>query len=141
MTDLAEGIETRNYAIERRTDRRNLSDLLCIIFSIAAVAGVLFGYIWVRIEIVNVGYESQRLQATEEALIRIQKNLALEEETLKDPGRIDMLARNELAMMVLRPSQVIPVGFRAEQPGAPITLAMAGSSRRSGTPGKPPANN
>jgi len=138
MTDLAEGIESRNYAIEHRTDKRNLSDLLCIIFSIAAMAGVLFGYIWVRIEIVNVGYDSQRLQAAEDALIRIEKNLALEEETLKDPGRIDMLARNELGMTVLSPSQVIPVGFRAEEPGAPITLAM---SRRSGGPGKPPANN
>lgn len=141
MTDLAGSIETRNYGIKRRTDRRNLFDLLCITLSIAAMAGVLFGYIWVRIQIVNVGYESQRLQATEDALLRIQKNLVLEEETLKDPGRIDILARNELGMMPLRPYQVIPVGFRVEEPGTPIALAMASSSRRSSGPGKSPANN
>jgi len=140
MTDLAEGIETRNYGIERRTDRRNLTDLLCIIFSIAAMAGVLFGYIWVRMEIVNVGYESQQLQSTEDALLRIQKNLILEQETLKDPGRIDMLARNELGMMPLRPYQVIPAGLRAEESGAQISLAMAGPSRRSGGPGKTSSN-
>ncbi len=141
MDDLAGGMEKRNYAIKRRTDSRNLFDLLCIILSISAMAGVVFGYIWVRIQIVNVGYESERLKASEDALLRIQKNLILEEETLKDPGRIDMLARNELGMMPLRPYQVIPVGFRAEEPGSPIALALANSSRRSNAPGKSPANN
>ena len=141
MTDLAEGIETRNYGIKPRTDGRSLCDLLFIVFSIAAMAGVLFGYIWVRIQIVNVGYESQRLQATEDSLLRIQKHLTLEEETLKDPGRIDTLARNELGMTPLRPYQVIPVGFRAEEPGAPIALAMANASHRSGGPGKSPGIN
>ena len=141
MTDLAGGIEGRNYGIQRRTDRRSLFDLLCIILSIAAMAGVVFSYISVRIQIINVGYESQQLQAAEDALLRTQKNLILEEETLKDPGRIDVIARNELGMAPLRPYQVIPAGFRAEESRAPLALAMAGSSRRSNAPGKSSANN
>jgi len=141
MTDLAGGIETRNYGIKRRTDSRNLFDLLCIVLSIAAMAGAVFFYTWVRIQTVNVGYESQRLQAKEEALLRTGTNLALEEETLKDPGRIDLIARSQLGMTPLRPHQIMPVGFRVEQPGAPVALAMAGSSRPSNGTGKPSSYN
>lgn len=64
MNDLAGGIETRNYGINRRTDRRNLFELLCIMLSIAAMAGVVFCYIWVRIQIVNTGYGTWRSPRT-----------------------------------------------------------------------------
>jgi cell division protein FtsL len=140
MTDLANGIEKRNQAIKRGIDKRHLAEMICIVLSFSAIAIVAVFYIWVRIQTVNLGYETQKLRMAEELQLRAARNLTLEVETLKDPGRIDLIARQQLGMMPLRPSQIIPVGFRAEQPGGPVALAMAGNTRGNG-PGKTSANN
>jgi cell division protein FtsL len=122
MVDWAGGIEARNYSIKHETDMRNLAELLWIILSLVMVAAVLLFYIWVRSHIVNTGYESQNLQSLEESLRRTQNSLILEEETLKNPERIDMVARNELGMIPLRPNQLIAP---QTQDVAPSALAMA----------------
>jgi len=107
MTDWADGIETRNYGIRNEINVHMLSDLMCILFSLALVAGALLFYSWVRNQIVHTGYESQSLFAAEESLLRVQERLALEEETLCHPERIDIIARNDLGMAPLHPSQII----------------------------------
>jgi len=107
MTDWADGIETRNYGIRNEINVHMLSDLMCILFSLALVAGALLFYSWVRNQIVHTGYENQSLFAAEESLLRVQERLALEEETLCHPERIDIIARNDLGMAPLHPSQLI----------------------------------
>jgi cell division protein FtsL len=90
------------------------------------VAGALLFYSWVRSQIVNTGYESQHLFAEEESLMRTQKSLILEEETLRNPERIDAIARNELKMTPLHPNQLILPQQDVER-GASNVVAMAGS--------------
>ena len=139
MKDLAGNIESRNYGIKPRTDGRSLFDLLCIIVSIGALAGVLCFYLWVRLEITNTGYEAQRLRGERESLSRTAKNLITEEQMLRDPGRIDAIARMELGMLPLRPFQVMPAGLSVEQIASPVKVALART--RSSEAGKPSANN
>jgi cell division protein FtsL len=107
MTDWAEGIEARNHAIKNEININMLSDLMRIIVSLALLAGALLFYSWIRNQIINAGYESQNLFAIEESLQRAQKRLTLEEETLRNPERIDSIARNDLGMAPLRPNQLI----------------------------------
>jgi cell division protein FtsL len=119
MTDWADGIETRNYGIERRVDRGMFSDLVRSILSLALVAGALIFCSWVRHQIISTGYESQNFFAEEESLLRIQKRLVLEEETLKNPERIDIIARNDLGMTPLRPAQLVQLSRRLRNPVSP----------------------
>jgi cell division protein FtsL len=126
MTDWAEGIETRNYGIKNELDAGMLSELMRVIIALVMVAGALLFYSWVRSQIVNTGYESQRLFAEEELLLRTQKSLILEEETLRNPERIDAIARNELRMTPLHPNQLLPQNQDVER-GASNVVAMAGS--------------
>ena len=126
MTDWAAGIETRNYGIKSETDVRMLSELMHIILALAMVAGALLFYSWIRNQIINTGYESQSLFAVEESLLRIQNNLKIEEEVLCDPKRIDLIARNDLGMVKLHPSQLLPAIRDAKQNSAP-EMAMANS--------------
>jgi cell division protein FtsL len=107
MTDWAEGVETRNYGIKNEIDAGMLSELMRVIIALVMVAGALLFYSWVRSQIVNTGYESQQLFTEEKSLLRTQKSLILEEETLRSPERIDAIARNELKMTPLRPNQLI----------------------------------
>jgi cell division protein FtsL len=138
--DWVEDIELRNYGIKRRTDRRNLVDLLRIISSLLMVAGVLLFYAWVRSQIVDIGYEEQRLQAQEKSALRTQANFILEEQTLKSPGRIDGIARNELGMMLARTNQLLAPQVQDEQAAGSTTLAMANPNVKE-SPRKPSATN
>jgi cell division protein FtsL len=127
MTDWAEGIETRNYGIKNELDAGMLSELMRVIIALVMVAGALLFYSWVRSQIVNTGYESQRLFAEEELLLRAQKSLILEEETLRNPERIDAIARNELKMTPLRPNQLILPHLQDVERGASNVVAMVDS--------------
>jgi cell division protein FtsL len=124
MTDWAEGIEARNHAIKNEINVHMLSDLMRIIISLALFAGALLFYSWIRNQIINAGYESQNLFAVEESLQRTQKRLALEEETLQNPERIDIIARNDLGMAPLRPSQLVLPQLGDAVSGASNQLAM-----------------
>jgi cell division protein FtsL len=127
MTDWADGIETRNYGIKSEIDGSMLSELVRTIIPLAMIAGALLFYSWVRSQIVNTGYESQNLFAAEESLLRTQKRLILEEETLRNPERIDLIARNELGMTPLRPNQFILPQLQDSSRGLSNAFAMADS--------------
>jgi cell division protein FtsL len=127
MTDWAEGIETRNYGIKNEIDVGMLSELMRVIVAFVIVAGALLFYSWVRSQIVNTGYESQQLFTEEASLLRTQKSLILEEETLRNPERIDALARNELKMTPLRPNQLILPQIQDAERGASNAIAMVDS--------------
>ncbi len=125
MTDWAEGIESRNYGIKSEIDASMLSELMRTIIALAMVAGVLLYYSWVRSQIVTTGYESQSLFAEEESLQRMQRKLILEEEILRNPERIDFIARNRLGMSLLRPNQLIIPQVQDVDRNAPNAMAMA----------------
>jgi cell division protein FtsL len=127
MTDWADGIETRNYGINNEIDVHMLSELMRIIVSLAMVAGVLLFYSWIRSQIVNTGYESQNLFAAEQSLLRTQKRLMLEEEILRNPERIDTIARNDLGMTPLRPGQLILPQIQDVERSTNNEMAMADS--------------
>ncbi len=127
MTDWADGIETRNYGIKSEIDGSMFSELIRTIIPLVMIAGALLFYSWVRSQIVNIGYDSQSLFSEEESLVRTEKKLILEEETLSNPERIDLIARIDLGMTPLRPNQfILPQNQDAER-SLPDTMAMADS--------------
>ena len=123
MTDWADGIETRNYGIKREFDGCMFSESLRTILSLALVAGALVFYSWVRNQIISTGYQGQNLFTEEELLLRAEKRLVLEEEMLRNPERIDVIARNDLGMTPLHPRQLI-MPQHADVDGS-LTNAMA----------------
>lgn len=123
MTDWADGIEARNYGIKCKIETGTLMELVRTVVVFALVAGSLLFFSWIRIHIVNTGYEIQGLVAQEESLLRTQKALMLEEETLRNPQRIEIIARSELQMAPLRPNQVIPLRLRDD--GSSLSHEMA----------------
>jgi cell division protein FtsL len=125
MTDWADGIETRNYGIKCRFETGVLMELMVIILVFAMIAGAFLYYSWTRSHIVNTGYEIQRLFAEEESLLRTQRALILEEETLRNPERIDTIARSDLGMVPLRPNQLITPQSRNTRRGLFNEMAMA----------------
>ncbi len=124
MIDWVGGIENRNYGIKRITDPQKLSELLGIILSLATIAGVLLVYAWIRSQIIDIGYSGQQLRAQEECLVREQRKLVLEEQTLKNPERVETLARVELGMTRLRANQLLTPQFQNLETIGTTALAL-----------------
>lgn len=127
MTDWADGIEINNNGIKCVIDSRILSELLRTIITLGLIAGALFFYSWVRSQIVNIGYETQKLFEVEEKLKDVQNSLIAQEETLTSPKRIYDIATRDLGMKKMRPNQMIIPPVQIRDHGIADSLAMAGS--------------
>jgi cell division protein FtsL len=125
MVDWAEERAISNSGITPKTDSRSLRQLLWITLGPIALAAIFVSLLWERSQLVSIGYETQRLMEAEETLLRVQTTLILEEETLKDPARIDAVARGILRMAPLRPRQVLAAAMPDTDLNARPTLAMA----------------
>jgi cell division protein FtsL len=122
------GIEARNYGVKRKTDRKGLAELLRRLVFLSAIAAILSLYVYMHTRIIHCGYQIQELATEEQALMRTQVNLILEEQTLKDPERIDAIARKELGMAPIRVSQLISPPAKAFDLKASNTLAWVNSA-------------
>src|SRR5437773_7206011 len=125
MVDWAQERAISNNGITPKTDSRSLRQLLWLTLGPIMLAAVFVALLWERSQLVSIGYETQRLMEGEETLLRVQKSLILEEETLKDPERIDAVARGILGMAPLRPRQVLAAAMTDADLNTRATLAMA----------------
>ncbi len=141
MTDWSPGVETRNYRIPRKSDARNLADLMAFALCLLMIATSLFGFLWIRSRIVSLGYALQQVKATEESLERVQNDLVTQEETLTRPDLIDFIARNDLAMEPLGPYQRVVPRFREILADRPASLVMLDVGQAGIQPGRRSANN
>jgi cell division protein FtsL len=132
MIDFAAGIEAKNYGLSNTSDPRSLVESMKILLPLVAIAGILSFHVWVRSQNLQVGYESQRLLNQKEELLNIRKKLILEEQTLKDPRSLEVIARRDLGMIMLPVDQVIlPPASEGWDTSASETLALGNISRSS----------
>jgi cell division protein FtsL len=134
MVDWAESIETRNRVIPKCTDRKHLLDLMLLMLPAVLLCAVLLFHSWVRSRMEALGYAGSGLQGQEARLLEEQRWLQLGEQTLKNPGRIDSIARAELNMELPRSNQLIVSDYPVGEPRSETTLAMA--SPASGAAGR-----
>lgn len=66
-----------------------------------------------RFALICTGYRIEQLKGQQEQLLEAGRLLRLDEAKLRDPGRIDQLARNQLGMAAPAPGQVVYL----EKPG------------------------
>jgi cell division protein FtsL len=77
------------------------------------VAAVVMGYAWQRYEAVQLSYRYEQLDQKKSQAAELNRELKLELATLRSPARIDVLAQDQLGMMVPQPTQIIPAQARA----------------------------
>jgi cell division protein FtsL len=141
MMDWANSIECRNYRIGRQLDWTHLFDLLKFTVSVTLLAGVFGFHAWVRCEAVDMGYEEQNLAKQESVMLTEQNYLILEEESLKNPGRIEAIAQNDLGMIRVHANQLVtPVQMDIETTGSE-TMAMLSDAPVNSDPRRPSVTN
>ncbi len=101
---------------ERRAQTR------LVMAAMLVVCAVLVS-LYPRFALMRTGYRIEELQKEREQLLEDNRQLRLQEATLRDPHRIDAIARNQLGMVVAAPGQVARIDALASE-GDPVVARV-----------------
>jgi cell division protein FtsL len=90
-------------------------------FLLLGVMGAALGHVWVRLQQIQTGYSLSQERREARTLAETQKRLRLEAAVLKQPQRIERIARVRLGMTAPDPSKmhIVRVPRTAEKRPAP----------------------
>ena len=83
--------------------------------AVIATAAALIAHLAPRLETVRLGYDVGQARREQRELLESQRMLAIESATLREPGRVETVARGRLGMDVPEPERVVPVGSGARR--------------------------
>lgn len=101
----------------REREMRMFGITLCLLFAL------VMGYALQHFRAIEYGYKIEALRAQRDSLTAMNQALHLEEASLRDPKRIDAVARN-LGLQAPDPGQIVPMDT-AVDPGAPVMASAA----------------
>jgi len=106
-----------NSRLVKVVDPRRRREIRMFSASVAALFLVMMFYAWQHFSSLEYGYRIEAQKAERERLMEVNRTLQLETASLRDPGRIDALAR-KMGLESPQPGQVIRLN--ADDVGAPI---------------------
>jgi cell division protein FtsL len=93
---------------------------LALVCTIATVWGLM--HVWVRLQLIQVGYEISRQTQMQHDLTELAQRLSLELRTRMDLGSVEKIARERLQMAPVDPAQLRSISLAG-------TLSEAGERR------------
>jgi cell division protein FtsL len=103
-----------NNKVIREADKRSHRDYIVVTALAAMFLFGLFAYGWQHYQWIQYGYRIEEAQKKRDRLAEISRQLRLERASLRNPQRIDAIARKELGMVVPVPGQLVT--FSADSP-------------------------
>ena len=106
-----------NSRLVKVSDPERRREIRVFSASVAALFLVMMFYAWQHFSSIEYGYRIEAQKAERERLVEVNRTLTLETASLRDPGRIDALAR-KMGLESTQPGQVIRLN--PEDVDAPI---------------------
>ncbi|HEY2362762.1 MAG TPA: cell division protein FtsL [Candidatus Angelobacter sp.] len=106
-----------NSRLVKVSDPQRRREIRIFSAAVAALFMVMMFYAWQHFSSIETGYRIEAQKAEREHLVEVNRTLTLEAASLRDPGRIDALAR-KMGLESPQPGQVIRLN--PEEVGAPI---------------------
>jgi len=97
-----------NSRLVKVVDPQRRRELRMFSASVAALFVLMMFYAWQHFSAIEYGYRIESQKSERDRLVELNRRLKLEEASLRDPGRIDVLARQ--------------MGLEAPQPGQMVRL-------------------
>ncbi|OFW10162.1 MAG: cell division protein FtsL [Acidobacteria bacterium RIFCSPLOWO2_02_FULL_67_36] len=116
--------DVRNNPIVREVDEARQRQLWRSLAIGALLVGVLLFSAWQHFELLQHGYQIQRLQQERAAEAEVNRQLRLEIETLRSPARIERIATKDLKLVVPARDQAIVIE-RVTPPAPPAKSIVA----------------
>lgn len=131
-----------NARLVKERDRARARELRRLLFYGAAIVVPLLVYVWQRVEFLRVSYDVEELKKERLQLQEQNKQLGVERSFLLSPDRIERLARKEIGLVDLQPSDVRRVAVvdgRINEVGARAAKVGDGGAAAQSAPARAPA--
>jgi cell division protein FtsL len=112
-----------NSRLVRVVDPARSREMAQLISTLAICLCLVMLYAWQHFSSIEYGYRIESQRAQIESLTEVNRGLQLEQAALRDPERIDVLARR-MGMGAARVGQVVPMEPQAPQPSSPVMAQM-----------------
>jgi cell division protein FtsL len=115
-----------NSNVVREADAKSHRDNIVVTVLAGMFLLGLFVYAWQHYQWIQYGYRIEEAQKKKEQLAEIGRQLRYERASLRNPQRIDAIARRDLGMVVPAPGQLInlsadaPLTIPTPQPSQPV---------------------
>jgi len=106
-----------NSRLVKISDPRRRREIRMFSASVAALFLLMMFYAWQHFSSIEYGYKIEAQKSERERLVEVNRTLKLEEASLRDPGRIDVLAR-QMGLESPQPGQVVHLD--ADEAGASV---------------------
>ncbi len=116
-----------NSHLVRPASPAQMRDLWHRLAAGVVLAACLLVYAWQHFECIQIRYRIEQLDVQRAQAAELNQQLQLEVATLRSPGRVETIARNELGLTVPVPSQVAPTAEGAAA-NAVVAEAQLGQS-------------
>jgi cell division protein FtsL len=111
-----------NSRLVKISDPKRRREIRMFSASVAALFLVMMFYAWQHFSSIEYGYKIEAQKTERERLMEVNRTLKLEAASLRDPGRIDALAR-QMGLESPQPGQVIRLN--PDDVGTPIMAQVS----------------
>jgi hypothetical protein len=111
-----------NSRVVRISDPARRREIRIFSASVALLFLMVMFYAWQHFSAVEYGYKIEAQKTEYDRLTELNRSLKLEEARLKDPGRIDVLAR-QMGLEAPEPGQM--VRLENDEPGSDVMARMS----------------
>ena len=108
-----------NSRLVRVADTKRSREMTQFACALALLFLLVMIYAWQHFSAIEYGYRIEAMTSQRESMVETNRALRLEEASLKDPQRIDMLAR-EMGLQTPKAGQVVRIEPSAKDPGVPV---------------------
>jgi cell division protein FtsL len=125
MTEFYTVKKIDNSRVVRTGAPRRLRECARVVALGALLAAFVFLYAWQHFQSIQLNYQVEQLKADQAQAVELNQQLKLEVASLRSPGRIDTIARQELGLTAPVPGQVAPIQGPSEPVVAQVQRATA----------------
>jgi hypothetical protein len=111
-----------NSRLVKVVDPRRRREIRMFSASVAALFLLLMFYAWQHFRAIEYGYHIEAQKSERDRLVELNRTLKLEEASLRDPGRIDLLAR-QMGLESPQPGQLVRLD--SDSDGEPVMAQVS----------------
>jgi cell division protein FtsL len=115
-----------NSRVVRVADPKRTREMAMFLAAVCCLFVLVMTYAWQHFSAIEYGYRIEALQAQKSGLVEFNRALRLEDASLRDPGRIDQLAR-QMGLQTPTAGQVIMLDTALPDPSAPQMASVSTS--------------
>jgi cell division protein FtsL len=114
-----------NSRLVKVSDPRRAHEMRMFAISLAVLFVLVMGYAWQHFSAIEYGYRIEAAKAQHDQLVETNRALRLEQASLRDPERIDALAR-QMGLQTPQAGQVIRMNPDERDFGGPVMAQATG---------------